>query len=136
LIQTVLRAYGITATLDESVRPGLVRFDLEHADYANAVAVLQRATKTFFVPLAGPPPRPGFPALASATGGEVLVFNDSQENRNQEERNSLQTFYFPDASGPTDLNDVATALRSLFDLRLVQVSPANSSISVRGPADR
>jgi general secretion pathway protein D len=118
LLQSAARAFGITLTVDESVAARPVRFDLEQADYYNAMAAVQKTTKTFLVPL-GPK--------------EVMAVSDTPENRTQLERMSLQTFYLSETAATQDLNELQNVLRSVFEIRFVSPSVANAAITVRAP---
>ena len=65
---------------------------------------------------------------------QVLLANDTPENRNRLTDMSLQTFYGQGGSTPQQLTDLTSALRVLFDLRFVTADPSQGSIVVRAPA--
>ena len=50
-IQQVFKAYGIDATVDESVHPIMIRLDLEGANFEQAAHVLSLMTNSFYVPI-------------------------------------------------------------------------------------
>jgi hypothetical protein len=54
VIAQVCLAFGIKATVDESVKSQQVRFDLESASWPTTMKILTQLTKTFFTPV-GPP---------------------------------------------------------------------------------
>jgi type II secretory pathway component GspD/PulD (secretin) len=119
LITTVLQAYGVTATIDDSVASRRVRFDLDETDFAHALDAVSSVTKTFWVPL----------GLR-----QVLVMQDTAANRRDNQRNALRTFYFPDATTPTELQDVVNVFRTIFDVRFVVAQPSQNTVTVRAPA--
>ncbi len=118
LLNEVARAFGLTPVLDESVASRNVRFEVQNVDWATAVDIAARMTKTFWVPL---------------SGKQVLFAADTDQNRRQFLRMGLRTFYLPDAATPQELNDVANTLRILFDIRFMTQQPGTSSIVVRAP---
>jgi general secretion pathway protein D len=118
LMAAVMQAYGITATIDDSVPSKRVRFDVDDVDFVHAVDAACSATKTFWVPL----------GLR-----QVLVLPDTAANRRDNQRNSLRTFYFPDATTPTELQDIVNVFRTIFDVRFVVAQPSQNTITVRAP---
>jgi general secretion pathway protein D len=118
LITQVMQAYGISATIDNSVPSRRVRFDLGETDFAHATDTLAAVTKTFWVPM----------GLR-----QVWVLPDNAANRREYQRNALRTFYFPDATTPTELQDIVNVFRVIFDVRFVVAQPARGTITVRAP---
>jgi tetratricopeptide (TPR) repeat protein len=116
LLQRVAAAYGIHATLEQSVRSRRVRFDIEQVDFATALEAAGRVTHTFWVPLAAQ---------------EILIADDNRGQRQQYERMMLRTFYLPQATTPAQLTDVVNALRTIFEIRFVVPQPGNKSIALR-----
>lgn len=116
LVTTVMQAYGITATFDNSVQSKPVRFELDATDFAHAAEALQDATNVFWVPL----------GLR-----QVYVLADNTANRREYEKMALRTFYFPEATTPTELQDIVNVFRVIFDVRFVVVQPSQNTITVR-----
>jgi len=98
------RQYGIALAPDSSVQQRQIRLDATGADFPTALGVLMRQTHTFVVP-------------ASAT--QALAFNDTPENRANQEHLSMQTFAIGNAADPQTLNEIINALRAVFSLRFV-----------------
>ncbi len=115
LYEQIAKAFGIVVQFDSSMTPRQVRFDVDNVDFSTAMAVAGRVTKTFW---------------ASVSNHEALVANDSPELRLQYERLGLRSFYISPGS-VTDLNDAATVLRNIFEVRFVGVNAANNTITVR-----
>ncbi len=118
LLQQVAQAFGLSAIVDDSVSSRRVRFDLEGADFTTAMQLACSVTKSFFTPLAEK---------------EILIANDSADNRKAFEKMALRTFYVPGASSPQDFTDLSNLLRTVFDVRMISQQPSNGTITLRAP---
>lgn len=118
LLNEVAKAFGLTPAIDDSVVSRNVRFEVQDVDWATAIDIVSRLTKTFWIPL---------------SAKQVFFAADTDQNRRQFQRMGLRTFYLPDAATPQELNDVANTLRILFDIRYMTQQPSSSSIVVRAP---
>src|ERR1035441_8664830 len=119
LLTQVAQAYWITAQFDDSVQQQRVRFDIEDVNFATAMEVVTRVTKTFWVPL---------------SAKQILFAADTIENRRNYQRMALRTFYLPDLATDQELTEMTNSLRVLLNLRYIGADKAQSTISVR--ADR
>ncbi len=119
LLTTVMQAYGVTATIDASVPSKPVRFDLDATDFSRAMGAACDVTNTFWTPL----------GLRQA-----MVMPDTPANRRDYQRSALRTFYFPDATTPTELQDIVNVFRVIFDVRFIVAQPSQNTITVRAPA--
>jgi general secretion pathway protein D len=117
LIFDVLSAYGVRATLDDSVRGQSVYFDTDDVDFADATELLKLATDTFFVPLA---PK------------SVIAVADTKENRAKFERRAMRTFYFPGLNSQ-ELTDMGSIARSVFGAEQSLIEPSRGTLTVRAP---
>jgi general secretion pathway protein D len=115
-IEQVFQAYGIKAMLDDSVRSGLVRLDLDDVTFEEATNVVDMLTNSFFVPL---------------DAHHVLVAKDTRENRQRLTRQEVETVYL---TGLTDaeIKDVGNVAKTVFEITTAQTSA--SAITVRAPA--
>jgi len=111
--------FGITTIADDGLNSRNVRITLDNVDWETGSELLQKAGKILLVPL---------------TKHQVLLANDTPENRNRLTGMSLRTFYDQGGSTPQQLTDLTNALRVLFDLRFVTADPSQGSIVVRAPA--
>jgi hypothetical protein len=116
LLTQVAQAYGITAQFDDSVQQQRVRFDIEDVNFATAMEVVTRVTKTFWVPL---------------SAKQILFAADTIENRRNYQRMALRTFYLPDLATDQELTEMTNSLRVLLNLRYIGADKAQSTISVR-----
>lgn len=117
LIQQVFRAYGVEAIVDDSVRPTQLRFDLDNAGFSAAAHSLELATSSFFVPL---------------DAHHALVARDTRELRQQFTRQEAETVYLSGLSS-TELSDVSTLAKNVFDIQQAAADPSAGTISVRAP---
>lgn len=120
LLQQVATAYGITATLDDSVVSRRVHFDIDNVNFATAMQAAGEVTHTFWAPL---------------SSRQIIVAADNPQNHRQFDRMALRTIYIPNATTPQQLNDVVNLLRVLFEVRFVSQQPATSTITVRAPQE-
>lgn len=116
---TVTRAFGIKADFDPSIRSGVIRLDLEQAEFDQAMQTLCALTRTFWTPV---------------SSSQVLVAADTPTAHRELDRWLQRTFYLPEFSSAEDLNNIVNLLRSVFELRRVTQQPATSTVTVRGPA--
>ena len=116
MLTQVTQAYGITAQFEDSVLQKRVRFDIEDVNFATAMEVATRVTKTFWVPL---------------STKQILFVADTVENRRNYQRMSLRTFYLPDLATDQELTEMTNSLRVLLNLRYIAADKAQSTISIR-----
>ena len=55
---------------------------------------------------------------------QVLLANDTEENRRELTQMSLRTFYAVGGTTPQELTELTTSLRILFDLRFISQNAA------------
>ncbi len=120
LLEQVAAAYGIGATLDDSVVSRRVRFDIDNVSFVTAMQAAGEVTHTFWAPL---------------SEKQVVMAADTPQNHRQFDRMALRTIYVPNATTPQQLNDVVNLLRVLFEIRFVTQQPATSTITVRAPQE-
>ncbi len=118
LLTQVARAYGITATIDDSVPTRRVHFDLQKVNFATAMEAVTRVTKTFWIAL---------------SGSQMYVVADNLENRRNFERLAIRTYYLTDVMSPRELTDIVNALRVILDIRFVVQDAQQSTITIRAP---
>ncbi len=120
LANNVLPAYGIQATLDDSVSAQQVHYDVDDADFATAQRTLELATGTFFVPL---------------DPGRVLVAKDTKANRDKFEREAMETVYLPGMAAD-QFTEISTIAKNVFAVRTASTDVDQSALMVRGsPAE-
>ncbi len=117
IIQMVFKAYGIDATVDDSVRAIPARLDVDNAGFEEAARIVGMVTASFYVPL---------------DAHRVLVARDTRENRQQFTRMELETVYF---SGLTkeELTDVVNLAKNVFNAQQAAAEPTSGTITIRAP---
>jgi Flp pilus assembly secretin CpaC len=119
VIRQVFQAFGLETTFDESVRATQIRLDLDDATFEQATQTLALITKTFYVPI---------------DAHRVIVARDSRENRQQFERQELETIYLSGLS-QTELGETATKLaKEIFEASQAVVDPSAGTLTIRVPA--
>lgn len=120
MLRQVLTAYGINPTFDSSVKSKTVRLDADNVDFTEAARMAKLVTNTFLVPL---------------DPSRALVAQDTKENRTKFERLAVETVYFPGLTS-TEITEMGNVARNIFDAQQVSVSPGNSTLTVRAPAEK
>ena len=118
LLTQIATAFGLTATIDDSVTSHSVRFDITNVDFQAAMGAAGVVTKTFWAPLGEK---------------QIIIAPDTTEGHRQFDRMGLRTFWISSATTPTDLTDVVNALRSVFDIKFINQHPQSNTITVRAP---
>ena len=116
-IQQVFKAYGLEATIDDSVHVAQIRLDVDDASFQQAMRVVSLATNTFYVPL---------------DAHRALVARDTAENRKQFLRLDLETIYLPGLTS-TDMTEVGSLAKNVFDLPQATLDPSAGTITIRAP---
>ncbi|HEX3893015.1 MAG TPA: hypothetical protein VHW46_10625 [Terracidiphilus sp.] len=117
-IQQVYKAYGIDATLDQSVAALPTRFDADNLPFHEAVTTLSMVTDSFMVPL---------------DAHRVLIVRDTRENRQQFVRQELETIYLPGMS-QAELTEVSNVAKNVFAVPQVAIEQNLGAITARAPA--
>jgi tetratricopeptide (TPR) repeat protein len=120
IIQQVFKAYGIDATVDDSVRGTTVRFDVDDANFAEMARALSLTTKSFFVAI--DPHR-------------VLVALDTRQNRLEYTRNGEETVYLPGLT-TAEMTDMGNLAKNLFEMNQSAVNPTAGTLTLRAPASQ
>lgn len=118
IIRQVMTAYGIQATIDDTVAQQPIRYDVDDVNFADVERTLTLATGTFLVPL--DPVR-------------VLVAKDTKDNRTKFEREAVETVYLPGLPAQ-DLTDLVTLTKNVFSVPNVTAAPGNGTLTIRAPA--
>ena len=118
LIQQVYKAYGIEATLDQSVPADSTRFDADNLSFHDAVDLLGIVTNSFAVPL---------------DAHRVLIVRDTRENRQQFVRQEVETLYLSGMS-QSELTEIANIARNVFAAQQIAMQANLGTITLRAPA--
>ena len=119
VIRQVLSAYGIRATLDDSVQRQDLRFDLDDSPYQQAVPILLGMTHLFAVPL-------------DAKG--VLIAKDAPESRQRLERQLQETINLPGMTNE-QMDELGNVVRNVFDVKQLSVDKNANTLVIRAPQE-
>jgi tetratricopeptide (TPR) repeat protein len=117
MLQQVFRAYGLQATIDQSVLAAEARLDLDDATFQQAASAATMISDSFYVPL---------------DAHRVIVAQDTKPNREAFVRQELETVRMPGLS-TTELTDVGNMARTVFEVSQSAVEPAAGAITIRAP---
>jgi Flp pilus assembly secretin CpaC len=115
IIQQVFKAYGIDATVDDSVSATVARLDVDDANFETAVRVVGLATTSFYIPL---------------DARHALAVRDTRDNRQQFTPQEYETVYLPGLSA-TELADVVTMTKNVFGVQQAVAEPTSGTITLR-----
>lgn len=118
IIQDVFHAYGIDASVDNSVQSRPEKIDIDDATFAEAARAVGILTDSFFEPL--DPHR-------------VIVARDTRENRATYEHQQLETVYLP-GLGEKDVASVTELAHNVFGATQATAQPTRGTFTIRAPA--
>jgi general secretion pathway protein D len=118
ILQDVFRAYGVEASIHDSVPNQQVRLDVDNVSFPEAAKILGMLTQTFYEPL--DPHR-------------VVVAKDTRANRLQFERMQTETVYLPGLNDK-EMTEVGTLAKNVFDAQQSSLQPTAGTMTLRVPA--
>jgi hypothetical protein len=111
----------ISVLFDPDYTPRNISVDIEGVSLQDALKIVAFQSRTFWRPV---------------TSDAIFVAADTQAKRREIEQQVIKTFYFPNLSSPSDLQDVVNSLRTLLEIQRVQQVPTFQSILVRGTPEQ
>jgi len=122
LLETVARSYQVDVIFDREFQPGpSAHFDLDGADFREAMEAITQSTGTFVFPVS---PR------------TIFVAHDNAQKRDQYEPEVVFTVPIPEATDQKEIVDVANAARQVFELRHVAFDSDKRAVTVRDRISR
>src|SRR5215469_2834900 len=119
IYRTIGKLSGINILFDLDYKPQKITVELNDVMPREALKMVALESKTFWRPIS-----------ANA------IFVAAETKRKETESSVLKTFYFRNASTPTELQDVAGTLKGILDISKIQVNPTRGSITVRATPDQ
>jgi len=116
LFDMLAGAYGMKAQFDESVQNRRVRFDVDNVGFFTALRLACDVSKTMW---------------SALDTHQVLIAADNLTNHKQFDRMSLRTFILPPHSTPSEAQEFVNTLRTMFDLRFIELDQATGEVQVR-----
>jgi general secretion pathway protein D len=119
IVQQVFKAYGIDATMDDSVRSTPARLDIDNASLEQATRAVALITDSFYVPL---------------DAHRVVVARDTPENRREFTRQEMETIYLSGLK-PDEMTEVSNLAKQVFSVQQVVTQPSSNTITIRAPRE-
>lgn len=112
-------SYGLRVAVDPDLQSKQLRVDLDNANYDTAIRVFNMLAGTFVTPL---------------DEHTMLVAEDTTANRNRLEHLLEEVIPLPGFS-VEQINETATLVRTVFELKQVSVATQAGAIAIRAPKD-
>jgi general secretion pathway protein D len=124
LFETVAKVAGINVLFDPDYNSQQqiqsVQIDLSRTTLEQALDELGVVTKSFWKPL---------------SGNTIFVTLDNPTKRREYAEEVVKVFYLSNATTPTELQEMTTAIRTLFNVTHIMAYTAQSALVVRAEAD-
>lgn len=117
IVEQVFRAYGIGAMMDDSVNTKTARFDIDDADFDEAVRAVSMITHTFNVPL---------------DAHRVVVASDTTTKRQEFMRQEMETVYLSGLKAE-ELTEVGNLAKQIFNVQQAVTEASAKTITIRAP---
>jgi general secretion pathway protein D len=111
----------INVLFDPDYTPRRLTIRLQKVSLPEALDIVALQSRTFWRPV---------------TGNTIFVAQDTQAKRRELEQNVVKTFYLGNVSGPTDLQDIVNAIRTVLEVQRIQQIPSQSAIIIKGTPDQ
>ena len=119
--ETIGKLAGINVLFDPDYTSRRLAIKLKNVSLQEALDILALESRTFWRPV---------------TPNTIFVAQDTQAKRRELEQNVIKTFYLGNVSGPTDLQDIVNAIRTVLEVQRIQQIPSQSAIVVKGTPDQ
>ena len=121
VFETICKLAGINVLFDPDYDEQEVSVEIQNATLEDALDYVSLLSKSFWKPI---------------SPNAVFVTNDNTNKRREYQEEVVRTFYLTNTATPQEIQEVATAIRGLTDIR--HIFPVNSmnALIVRGPADK
>ena len=121
VFETIAKLAGINVLFDSEYQDEKISIDLHNATLYQALDYVSLLAKSYWKPL---------------TENAIFVTNDNANKRRDYQEEVVQTFYLTNTATPQELQEVATAIRGLTDIRRVFAVPSMNALILRGPVDK
>jgi general secretion pathway protein D len=118
VLTSIAQAYGLEPDFDDNFPSRALTLQMENATLAQALNAATRMGAAMWV---------------AQSPKQVFFAADTPEKHREFDRQIFRTFYLSDLSTPQELNEIATTLRTIFNLRYVVVNGAEDAVLARGP---
>ncbi|HYX53221.1 MAG TPA: cohesin domain-containing protein [Candidatus Limnocylindrales bacterium] len=121
LYETIGKLGKINVLFDPDYTSRRLTIHLQKVSLQEALDILALESRTFWRPV---------------TSNTIFVAQDTQAKRRELEQNVVKTFYLGNVSGPTDLQDIVNAIRTVLEVQRIQQIPSQSAIVIKGTPDQ
>jgi general secretion pathway protein D len=121
VFETIGKLAGINVLFDSEFDDEEVTFEIQNATLYEALDYVGLIAKAYWKPL---------------TSNAIFVTNDNTNKRRDYQEEVVKTFYLTNAATPQELQEVATAIRGLTDIRRLFAVNSMNALIVRGSADK
>ncbi|HEX7285903.1 MAG TPA: cohesin domain-containing protein [Candidatus Angelobacter sp.] len=121
LYETLGKLGNINVLFDPDYTSRRLTLRLKDVNLQEAFNILALQSRTFWRPV---------------TKNTIFVAQDTQAKRRELEQNVVKTFYLGNVSGPTDLQDIVNAIRTVLEVQRIQQIPSQSAIVIKGTPDQ
>src|SRR5262249_26855081 len=119
--ETIGKLAAINVLFDPDYTSRRLTLKLQKVTLQEALDILALESRTFWRPV---------------TPNTIFVAQDTQAKRRELEQNVVKTFYLGNVSGPTDLQDIVNAIRTVLEVQRIQQIPSQSAIVIKGTPDQ
>lgn len=123
--RTIYEAIGkqakISVLFDPDYVPRTISVDLNGVPFQDALKIVAFESRTFWRPV---------------TGDAIFVAADTHSKRLEFEQQIVKTFYFPNVSSSSDLQDIVNGLRTIVEVQRIQQMPDYQTIVVRATPEQ
>ncbi|HZI56215.1 MAG TPA: type II and III secretion system protein, partial [Verrucomicrobiae bacterium] len=119
--ETIGKLAAINVLFDPDYTSRRLTLKLQKVSLQEALDILALESRTFWRPV---------------TPNTIFVAQDTQAKRRELEQNVVKTFYLGNVSGPTDLQDIVNAIRTVLEVQRIQQIPSQSAIVIKGTPDQ
>ena len=119
--KTIGKLAGVNVFFDQDYKPQKITVELNDVTLLEALNIVAMQTKTFWHPV---------------SSNTILVAADTASKRKEMENTVMKTFYMRNVSTSADLQEAATTLKGILDVKTVQLIPKQNAIIVRGTTDQ
>ena len=122
ICEQVLKAFGVEVVFDGDFQSsGTIRFELNDADFEEAVEALQAATGTFLIPV---------------SERMAMVARDTQQKRQELEHNLAVAIPLPTPVTVQDAQELARSVQQLMEIQKLQIDNVRRIVLVRDRASK
>ena len=121
IYETLGKLGSINILFDPDYTSRRLTIRLQKVNLQEALNIVALESRTFWRPV---------------TKNTIFVAQDTQAKRRELEQNVVKTFYLGNVSGPTDLQDIVNAIRTVLEVQRIQQIPSQSAIVIKGTPDQ